>query len=372
MTRMGILSRFLASRYNNKEILVLMCIVIVSLIVDTSLNRIYSLNIGQSSVPHESLPTFMGIFVVYLITQYLILRFVKQKSEGKRFHVKEMHKIITVVQYVLGSNYCIVILQMLLNSYYDTIMLTSITIISYSIAIIMMGLLAQRFFSWFRSNKNVVVFLYGLSSATVAINSAFTLLFVSNLLAQKPPEVREFLVLVNTFITPGSIMDILNNSFVISSILSFALMWIATSMLLRHYSRRLGKVRYWIIIGIPLAYFLSQFAYIFLNLSAPLLNVEPVSFGILLTLTFTLSKPAGGILFGIAFWTIARKLRQNSVVRDYMIISAYGLIFLFVSNQAIVLVNAPYPPFGMATISFLGLSSYLVTVGHIFFCILRV
>jgi len=64
-----------------------------------------------------------------------------------------------------------------------------------------------------------------------------------------------------------------------------------------------------------------------------------------------------------AFWTIARKLRQNSVVRDYMIISAYGLILLFVSNQAIVLVNVPYPPFGMATISFMGLSSYLVLLG---------
>jgi hypothetical protein len=136
-------------------------------------------------------------------------------------------------------------------------------------------------------------------------------------------------------------------------------MWIATSMLL---CRRLGKVRYWIMIGMPLAYFLSQFVSLFLNLFAPLLNVEPVSYGILLTLIFTLSKPAGGILFGIAFWIIARKI-QNSVVRDYMIISAYGLILLFVSNQAIVLVNAPYPPFGMATISFIGLSSYLVLLG---------
>lgn len=115
-------------------------------------------------------------------------------------------------------------------------------------------------------------------------------------------------------------------------------------------------------IGMPLAYFLSQFVSLFLNLFAPLLNVEPVSYGILLTLIFTLSKPAGGILFGIAFWTIARKI-QNSIVRDYMIISAYGLILLFVSNQAIVLVNAPYPPFGMATISFIGLSSYLVLLG---------
>jgi hypothetical protein len=46
-----------------------------------------------------------------------------------------------------------------------------------------------------------------------------------------------------------------------------------------------------------------------------------------------------------------------------MIISAYGLVLLFASNQAIVLVTAPYPPFGLATISFMGLSAYLVVVG---------
>src|SRR5215208_1155549 len=46
-----------------------------------------------------------------------------------------------------------------------------------------------------------------------------------------------------------------------------------------------------------------------------------------------------------------------------MIISAYGLVLLFASNQAIVLVTAPYPPFGLATISFMGLSAYLVVAG---------
>jgi hypothetical protein len=46
-----------------------------------------------------------------------------------------------------------------------------------------------------------------------------------------------------------------------------------------------------------------------------------------------------------------------------MVLSAYGLILLFVSNQAIVLVSAPYPPFGLVTTSFMGISSYLVLVG---------
>jgi hypothetical protein len=43
--------------------------------------------------------------------------------------------------------------------------------------------------------------------------------------------------------------------------------------------------------------------------------------------------------------------------------SGYGLLLLFASNQATVLINSPYPPFGMAAISFVGLSSYLMFVG---------
>jgi hypothetical protein len=40
-----------------------------------------------------------------------------------------------------------------------------------------------------------------------------------------------------------------------------------------------------------------------------------------------------------------------------------GLALIFGSEKAIILANRPYPPFGLATISFLGLSSYLVLVG---------
>ena len=46
-----------------------------------------------------------------------------------------------------------------------------------------------------------------------------------------------------------------------------------------------------------------------------------------------------------------------------MIISAYGMVLLFISNQAVLLVIVPYPPFGLATISLIGLSSYLILIG---------
>jgi hypothetical protein len=84
----------------------------------------------------------------------------------------------------------------------------------------------------------------------------------------------------------------------------------------------------------------------------------------LYTLFFTFSRPVGAILFGLAFWMIARRLRdKSSVVVDYMIISGIGLVLLFVSNQAIIFVDEPYPPFGLASVSFMGLASYLVLIG---------
>jgi hypothetical protein len=47
-----------------------------------------------------------------------------------------------------------------------------------------------------------------------------------------------------------------------------------------------------------------------------------------------------------------------------MKIAAYGLALLFISNEAISTVNAPsFPPFGLVTVSFIGLASYLVLIG---------
>jgi hypothetical protein len=94
-----------------------------------------------------------------------------------------------------------------------------------------------------------------------------------------------------------------------------------------------------------------------------LLILNPTFYGLLFTIIFTLSKPIGGIIFGIGFWLIARNIQKSNVVRSYLIISAYGFLLLFASNQALVLTFTHYPPFGLVTISFVGLSSYLVLVG---------
>jgi hypothetical protein len=354
---------------SKKPMFTVVVIVIAALITDVSLNTIYVYIPTNQSTPASRLEIFWTIGIIYIIAQFLLLEFVKKKSIGIRgnaqLHLNLIHRIVTVVQYTLAAVFIFLISDMILTSSYRAAVLMAVVGVSYSLAIVMLALLAQRFFSWFRSNRNSVVLLYGLSSATLAINAALTLAFMSVILL--------FLSWANIyphmglgsfvpFITSGSATETLNYAYATSSIISFMLSWVATILILRHYSPKLGKIKYWVIVGVPLAFFLLQFLPLFPAIISMFSNSQAFLF-VFYAFIPTFSKPIGGILFGIAFWAAARSLGNRSVVSDYMIISAYGFVLLFVSNAAIVLSNLSYPPFGVAAVSFMGLSSYMILVG---------
>ncbi|HEX6281159.1 MAG TPA: hypothetical protein VFZ67_02920 [Nitrososphaera sp.] len=246
-------------------------------------------------------------------------------------------------------------------SYYFIMALIVAVTISYSLAIAMMVFLMKSFLSWFRISKNFVIFAYGISAATLAIHLGFTLFFAASVLLDVPAEVKTA-ISRPPFFMPGSIKFLLDDIRNLTSILSFSVMWGATVLLLHHYSQKIGRIKYWILVTLPLVYFLSQFPTLFLKVFDPIIKEDPFFYTSLLTFIFTLSKPAGGILFGIAFWTISRNV-SRTIVKDYLMISALGLFFLFTSDQAIVLTPLPFPPFGLASVSFMGLSANLIFVG---------
>jgi len=76
----------------------------------------------------------------------------------------------------------------------------------------------------------------------------------------------------------------------------------------------MGRIKYWIIVVLPLVYFLSQFLSLLTSGFAPFVYGDPVTFGIILTMIFTFSKLAGGILFGFAFWKMANTIAGEFVV----------------------------------------------------------
>jgi hypothetical protein len=303
---------------------------------------------------------------VFAVGQYTILAFVKSERKDIEYRVfshstgrRLIDKAVTISQYALLAILVSVILQMVFTSSYHVLSLKAIIFISYVLSFALLALLAKRFFSWFKSNRNLVVLVYALAVSMLSINSVITIIYTNNEFVNAP----EFILNIKSLTGGYESADVLlSSAYTLTSILSFILMWAATILLLKHYSRRIGKAKYWIAVGIPLAYFLSQFQPLFLYSFGDLRLEDPVLFGIIYNLIYTVAKPAGGILFGIAFWTIAKHL-SNQTVKKYMLISAFGIMLLFTANQPIFLLLVPYPPFGLVTISFMGLASYLFYLG---------
>lgn len=374
-------------KVGNRTFFLIAVLLISTLIVDTALERISDLLGAQSSDYTSRIILFIAItLVIYTIGQYLLLSFIKRrndeivqtltredgttipptKSSKNKFlsRITLLYKTVLMYQCVLTAVIVTIIFSMIFASYYYTSFLIISTAISYGFAIVLLVSLTQRLLSWFkRTKKNVVLFSYGIASAAISLNLVFLLAFDISTLMSKPSEVREHLTTIYPAFASSSFVGTLNSLNVVFGIISFILVWISTTLLLRHYSRKIGRVKYWIIVCIPLAYFLSQFVPVFVDqIARPLITQSPILMSIVFTLIFTVSKPVGGILFGVAFWIMAKALKHTSVIRDYMIISAVGIIMLFVSVQGSV-IFATYPPFGLMTVSFIGLSSYMTFIG---------
>ena len=138
---------------------------------------------------------------------------------------------------------------------------------------------------------------------------------------------------------------------------AFILLVIATAILLRHYASTMGRVKFWFFILLPLVVpvtaRLDQLNIINTDTDQSLFYFYVFS---------SLNTSAGGILFGIAFWQIAKSINKENSIRNFMILAAYGFVLLYTTNSASLYV-ASYPPFGMSTMSFLPVASYLIFFG---------
>jgi hypothetical protein len=154
----------------------------------------------------------------------------------------------------------------------------------------------------------------------------------------------------------------LSSLFDILSLSSFLTIWLATITLLYQYRFKVGRVRYFILITIPLVYYLVPFQDYFGNIFSPLVLSDPITFGVIYVLTFSATKQIGALLFSLAFWT-ASSLVGNERVRNSLLTSAIGMALLFGSIEIATLQYKIYPPYGLVTEAFMPLGAYLLFVG---------
>jgi hypothetical protein len=345
-----------------------MIALIVTLLIDTSVVKINDL-IDKFFIPLQSkLILFSVNSSLCLLLQYFIIKYVKSSFESDRLKktlkIKAFYIISLTSLGVLAALIGVLIFQQFYNNYYETSISISIIAVSYGTAAVFIIWLSLLFFSWHKSNHSLVVFLYFVSTLVIAFNLIMTAAFVSAKVSDRPSHAGGYV---------GSSGDIsggkhllLENIYRISSFMSFFSIWITTALLMNYYREKLiNAIVYWIILAIPLVYFVITYFYQFTlaNILSSYLAIDPITVSIVLGAFFSLSKPIGGLVFAVAFWKISRNISYERNIRTYMIISGWGILLIFGANQATTLIVAPYPPFGLATITVLNIASYLMLLG---------
>jgi hypothetical protein len=185
----------------------------IALVIDVSISVVADI-VSNQTVTVWGISVFIAISAVYIVGQYIILGMVKAKNKEDKVtshHIKTLNIAVTIAQYVLTAIMIFVILQIIVTSHYYTNLLSAATAISYGLVVYLLGMLAYRFFSWFKIGKSVVVLLYGLAAIMICANAVDSILFFDGVLLDKPVLISpESKVIFQVGFNPGTFMSFVN------------------------------------------------------------------------------------------------------------------------------------------------------------------
>jgi hypothetical protein len=332
----------------------------------------------------------LTVIVGYGLGSWILLEYTRRVTASLRSRsllINTTHWTVTAIQFSLF----VILLSVLFNNsincfdYFSKCTnvrteTTLVYVISTIAASIIMGIISFKFFSWYSINKrNFMVLFFGLSTATFAIaitEDAYTKLIFIYVLEEKSPSGAEpqasFIYLnsekykgeiqykvvnpdtTSLWILPSSLVS-LKNSLDYLAALPYVFTWLGVAALLRHYYKSVkpGKfpIKFWIILAIPLVLYLIGSGLI---ISLP----ADIPYRFYFRLIFRGGTIASSLLFGLAFYVTTRNVTTVKV-RDYLAISAMGIIPIGIANE----ISALQQTYGVAAHSLVFLSSYLFVIG---------
>jgi hypothetical protein len=279
--------------------------------------------------------------------------------------VSYFHVMITTILIMTVAIILMIILEMILLNNYSLILLRVQTYLSHLSPLIFLSFLIFLFGSWLNSKRNYIIVLYTISFSLVSVNLVISLIYLESYFSSSAalPEVRPYPIVSYVTNSPApSSAELLSTAFDALSVSSFLLMWIATAILLSQYRHKMGRIKYFTLMSIPLIYYIFPFQSYLGDVFFSLLQSSPVSFSIIYILIFSATKQVGAVLFSLAFWTSSSLVHDNRV-RKSLLISSIGVAVLFGTLEISPLEFHVYPPYGFVTQAFIPLGAYLLFVG---------
>ena len=373
---------FTMSKPKNHNVVWALLALIASLMVS---NMIYQIQLADA-ITSQSASTF-GIFVLIALTivpygaaYYLFKRFIDpinnvMNAGGKASpFFRFTHRLLQFAFYYNGAILGLTIIQVITQSGF----LVGLTVLLLQANTLLIALifvyLGYKFLSWYRSVRDIVILVFAatflcITIGTVLSNWGQTVFFLLENPTRfegehKLPDSADgsgYFQTDNTRLNPQLGSLFLASQFFLR--ISFVLYWIGTAILLRKYSKSLGKLRYWILVITPVAAFAAGSVFDAANLGTQLIR----------GLVLPTSTLIGGILFALIFITISRglgKSDRHDSLSAFLTMSAFGIILLLVTNtppnNLAYWIHIPYPPFANVVWSFVGFAAYLYSFGLFF------
>jgi hypothetical protein len=375
---------------HSKKIVIAMLVLISSLIAS---NMIYAFLLADTFIGELSssfgIILFLSLAVIPNVAGYYVLRRfiapvhkarIARNASSSFFRLT--YNLLRVAFFSNAVFLAIIIIEMVFSSKFHVGLSVFSIQVNTVLVIIISTFLSYKFLSWYKGNRELTVLLFGLTFAIVAITwaiddgtqTAFFLLNDGLGRIQEPhvipdePEGSTNLQSSNQKSDP-----ILHTFFLLRLIpgrIAFVLYWIGTALLLRRYSTRIGRLKFWIILSLPLVTLFVASIFIFGGIVGTQLFRGVIT---------AISTVLGGVLFGVIFLTIARGLEQKKqqynrggtrTISQYLTMSAFGIILYLVAttppSHIIDWVHIPYPPFANVVWSFAAFAVYLYSFGFYF------
>lgn len=306
---------------------------------------------------------FTCISVVFVISSFVFVLFTKSTtSEVRRnsIELQILYYATSVTQIMLVGVVVAIVAQVTWLGEYSTALLIATAAISPAMAAFVMVIACLILVSWFKFNRrSYVLLIFTLAFSLNAYVFIYTAIVGIYNLTDKSlvitPE-SEVIYPADVF-EPGSIREMFSNIYKFTATANFILLLAGSAVMLRHYSPRIGRAKFWIMVLIPSAYY-SSILLNTLGIYNPESEEELFNFYIYAALNGII----GGVLLGLLFWSISRTMKPNKSVMNYLLMCSYGLVLLSVATASQVSVAA-FPPYGIASFSMLPLSSYMIIVG---------
>ena len=353
-----------------------------------------------------------SVLAAHTAALYLLFRFIKQLSKSftakyvaanatssyTQTYFKKMYLALILAEFTIIGIFLAIIFQIAFSSSYHIGLLIPIMAISFILATVIMSLLCYRLFQWYRITRNLPLLLYTSIGFLLAVGIAamtasnFAIIFlqqehiaeVITPATQLQPSLQPSFLPERSSSSSSSssstttFYDLRSLQVVVTPLrIAYVFLWFTSVLFLRHYSKRVGEVKFWIIIALPLLSFLIGVYLLSVVDPSSSLDIQEEegeeqqqgsSKLLLYILLVVASVIAGAILFGMMFLSVAKSMHKikstaTSALANYLTVSAYGVIILPESLTSPFIDLTAYPPFSAIAWSLAAFACYLFSFG---------